>query len=312
MNPLSLSTAWHHRDFDDGHGLVDKTLDMGFYKMEINFMIREHVFKGIAEESRKGRILITSLHNICPVTPEMEKVEGFVNFFNLTALDNDVREKAVELSEMTLRNASELEARCVVFHLGEVGEGHLRKEEKKLKKEIRREKKEPSEFKAEFDALIKQREEKKAKYIDNLRYSLDYLVPAAEKLGVVVGMENRYYLTQVPDFTEIGMLLKDYDSDYFKFWYDFGHAANNSNIGYEHYLSYLKEYGGSVVGIHIHDCVGLDDHQPPGDGKLDFMAIKDLLPEDTLNVLELNPALNDDDLQRGVEYLRQTGFINEN
>ena len=51
------------------------------------------------------------------------------------------------------------------------------------------------------------------------------------------------------------------------------------------------------------------DHQPPGDGKIDFPAIKKLLPDGIPYVLEMSPSNTDRDILRGVEHLRKIKII---
>ncbi|NIS46468.1 MAG: hypothetical protein GWN76_11420, partial [candidate division Zixibacteria bacterium] len=44
-----------------------------------------------------------------------------------------------------------------------------------------------------------------------------------------------------------------------------------------------------LIGVHLHDAIGLDDHIPPGSGEIDFAALKPFLKADTIKVIELKP-----------------------
>ncbi len=301
---LSLSTSWHHQRFENGADLIAKAVELGFDKMELNFHIKQQVFEEIKRSIGDFDLKISSLHNICPVTPEMEKVKDYSNYFSFSVRDKEIRKKAVELSERTLINAAEFAAKPVVFHLGEVGDGDLRSEEKDFAKPFKKEVKKNQTVIDFFDGLIEKREAIKASYLDNVRRCLDYLVPVAEKLGAVIGMENRYYISQIPNFDEMGILLEEYDSDHVGFWYDSGHAANIANLGYWDYLEWLKAYKSRLVAVHLHDCRAAQDHLPPGAGDIDWTALKKLLPEDILCTLELNPSTPEESLKEGVNYLR--------
>jgi sugar phosphate isomerase/epimerase len=305
-----MSTSWLYKSCFSGGEIADKIIETGLHSMEINFQIREKIFRELREEKRSGRLKITSLHNICPVTEEMLKVKNYSNYFNLSTSDKDVRKKTVDMSEKTLQHASELEAEAVVFHLGELDDASIQNEEKDYRKPFKKKSVRLGDHRQFFDELIKRREKGKAKPIDNIRRSLDYLVPAAERLGVKIGIENRYYISQIPNFHEIGFFMRQYDSGNLGFWYDMGHAANISNLGYQHYLDYLREYNTRLVGIHIHDCKGIVDHLPPGEGDIDFEAVKKLINNDILYVLELNSDLNFQDATRGIEYLNSIDFLN--
>jgi len=300
-NQLSLSTSWLYKSCPSGREIVDKTLDTGLTNIEINFQIRERVFNEICHEVRQKRV--------CPVTPEMEKVKNFFNYFNLSSSEPDIRKKSVQLTVTTLEHASDLESEAVVFHLGEVEDPSLRAEEKEYRKGIKKESEPLRDHRKFFDQLINERKNCKEKSIGHIRRSLDYLIPVAEKLGIKIGIENRYYISQIPDFDEIGFFLEQYNSEFLGFWYDMGHAANNSNLGYWNYLDYLKEYNDRLIGMHIHDCIGIVDHLTPGDGEIDFKSIMDFSKKKILKILELNAALTDKDVIKGINYLNSIGFI---
>ncbi|MBD3232344.1 MAG: TIM barrel protein [candidate division Zixibacteria bacterium] len=301
---LSLSTSWHYKRSENGTDLIAKAVELGFDNMELNFHIKQKVFEDIKRSIADFDLRISSLHNICPVTPEMEKVKDYSNFFSFSVKDKEIRKKAVELSERTLVNAAEFDAKPVVFHLGEAGEGELRIEEKEFAKPFKKELKKNQTVTDFFDGLLEKREAIKAPYLDNVRRCLDYLVPVAEKLGVVIGIENRYYISQIPNFDEVGVLLDEYDSPHIGFWYDSGHAANISNLGYWDYLEWLKAYKSRLVAVHLHDCRAAQDHLPPGSGDIDWSELNELLPADILCTLELNPSTPEENLIEGVNYLR--------
>ncbi len=309
VNNLSLSTSWHYGLFETGSKLVAKTIELGFSKLEINFKIKEYIFEGIKREWKEGSIIVSSLHNICPVTEKMEKAEDYISLFSLSASDEDLRKETVKLSERTLINAAELEAKAVIFHLGEIEKYNIRQKEKEYRRGFKGKAEIPLDIDDFFKEIYKIREKYKAEYIDNIRRSLDYLVPVAEKLKIIIGIENRYYLSQIPQFEEIDFFLNEYDSDYVGFWYDIGHAFNLSNLGYWDYLEYFRFYADKLIGMHIHDCIGISDHLSPGMGNVDFDAIEQLLPDNIIKVLELKPSIKENEILEGVRRLKETGII---
>ena len=54
------------------------------------------------------------------------------------------------------------------------------------------------------------REGKKQKSLDSVLFSLDRLNREAEKKGVTLCIENRYYLHEIPSFDEIGSILNEF------------------------------------------------------------------------------------------------------
>jgi len=73
----------------------------------------------------------------------------------------------------------------------------------------------------------------------------------------------------------------------------------------------LRAYGPRCLGIHLHDCRGLHDHQPPGRGTIDWEMIRGHLPATTLRVLEVSREHSTGDLAAGVQYLAGLGFYSE-
>jgi hypothetical protein len=65
----------------------------------------------------------------------------------------------------------------------------------------------------------------------------------------------------------------------------------------------LKRYHKNLVGMHIHDARGLDDHFPPGSGEIDFKKIVTWIGDDTLKVIELKLGTPDSDVASGIYYL---------
>ncbi len=48
------------------------------------------------------------------------------------------------------------------------------------------------------------------------------------------------------------------------YWHDTGHAHANEILGLIPKNSLLQNYADQLIGIHLHDAIGLDDHIPPG------------------------------------------------
>ena len=71
-----------------------------------------------------------------------------------------------------------------------------------------------------------------AKHLDAVLFSLDKLNREAEKRkAYFLGVENRYYLHEIPDFDEIGMVLREFEGGKLRYWHDVGHAARTGKSG---------------------------------------------------------------------------------
>jgi sugar phosphate isomerase/epimerase len=66
----------------------------------------------------------------------------------------------------------------------------------------------------------------------------------------------------------------------------------------------LQSSSDQLIGIHLHDAIGLDDHIPPGSGEIDFKALKPFLKTDTIKVIELKPGIPESKASEGVRFIR--------
>ena len=124
--------------------------------------------------------------------------------------------------------------------------------------------------------------------------ALEKLLPAAEKTGIVLAVENSFEMSNAPD--EVLWLLNHFDSPFLGCCFDVGHAnymapaADGKPKAYSvHQVD--KAWRGNliqepaafeklcphIVTCHIHDNKGLgDDHALPGNGTVDWGK---LMPE---------------------------------
>ena len=65
----------------------------------------------------------------------------------------------------------------------------------------------------------------------------------------------------------------------------------------------LKRYSSNLVGCHLHDASGLDDHLPPGRGEIDFPALATFLPPGLPQVIELKPKTPPEAARDGATHL---------
>ena len=70
------------------------------------------------------------------------------------------------------------------------------------------------------------------------------------------------------------------------------------NLGLAAPKEYLRRYGNSLLGVHLHDVLGCQDHLPPGEGAVDFNALKEYLKRDTLKVLEPHHPANAESIKK--------------
>ncbi len=108
------------------------------------------------------------------------------------------------------------------------------------------------------------------KQADNLRRSLDELMPLSRELNVPIAIENCAYDT----FEVIETLFREYPADFLGLCFDSGHG----HIGEDKGLDHLDDNKDRLMALHIHDndTTG-DKHQPPFYGTLDWERFAKIL-----------------------------------
>jgi sugar phosphate isomerase/epimerase len=59
-----------------------------------------------------------------------------------------------------------------------------------------------------------------------------------------------------------------------------------------------------MIGVHLHDCVGIEDHCAPSQGEIDFAMLKPYIRKETLMVIEAHSPVTGSDLKKSREFLK--------
>ncbi|RLB81567.1 MAG: hypothetical protein DRH17_08835, partial [Deltaproteobacteria bacterium] len=259
---LGISTCWWHNRADRADHILDEILALGLQGVELEYRITHSMYREMQPRLKKA-LPVFSIHNFFPVPEGLGFEAGSGDLFLLSSTDPEERARAVKYTIRTIEYAHELEARAVVLHLGRVDmpnpvEGFLRLYTSGKVQE-----------KAGLVFMEEQRSTRQAiaqKNLDAVLLSLEELNKEAEKKGVFLGIENRYHFHEMPDFEEIGFILKTFQGGHIRYWHDVGHARVQENLGILRHNDLLKSYSEQTIGIHLHDVRGLKDHLAPGQG----------------------------------------------
>ncbi len=302
---LGISTCWWYRKVDRAGTIVDDVHQLGLDGVELEYRMTHSMY--LEMKSRlKTSLPVYSIHNFFPIPEGFGPAQGSGNLFLLSSMDAEERSKAVEYTIQTIEHAHELEAHAVVLHLGTVGmpspvEGFF-----ELHATGRIGDKDATIF------LNEQRRVRKAarqKHLDAVLMGLDELNGVAERKGVFLGIENRYHFHEIPDFEEIGLILNRFEGGHVGYWHDIGHARVQENLGILRRNQLIDAYSKQMVGVHIHDVRGLNDHLAPGQGEIDWQGIKPYLNSSVPMILELNSnKVNRKELVEGIELIRSHFF----
>ena len=143
------------------------------------------------------------------------------DLFLLSSLDKEEREKAVEYTKKTIQTAHDLDCSAVVLHLGKVEMNSYYKQFCHYHDSNRIDSQEVDAFLAR---LRDEKHQKRQRFLDAVCFSLDRLNREAEKQNVCLGIENRYYFNEIPDYDEIGIILRLFDGGKIFYWHDVGHG----------------------------------------------------------------------------------------
>ena len=302
---LGVSTALRSEVSNSGREVMDAVLDLGVEAVELEYRITSAMLEEIRPLCKKGRITVISLHNFLPVPEEVPKEKASGDVFSLSAVDQEERKRAIKYTLRTLEWAEELGANAVVLHLGRIPMESPMETLKRLYDLKKIQTEETQEF------IL---EQKKIRALSGLRHleaamrSLDRLAREAEKRGVLLGVENRYNIHDIPNLEEFKVIFHEFSGSPVRYWHDIGHATTQQNLGLENQEELLKKCGDLLIGVHLHGCKGYHDHEAPGSGEEDYVLLKKFLKPATLRVMETHHRASRDDLLRGVEFLKEQGI----
>jgi sugar phosphate isomerase/epimerase len=302
---LGLSTSFFSKKNITGHEILEKTTEFNIKYLELEYRLSRESFFQIKNALKSFDITVTSLHNYCYRDDTiMREDDADADFFRLSAHDNDEREKAVRYTRKTFENADAIGASTIVLHLGDAGQD---KERDMLRGLIDNNLVRKDEGKHFLKNYLEERKHMAGRCLEQVFRSIDELIPTAEKYGLKIGVENRYYLHQLPDFNEMEKIFSEFKGAPLGFWLDFGHAHVNSLWGLHGIDEYIEAFGSSMVGAHVHDAAGRSDHRPPGSGEIDLKKYISSLKDDIPLILEIASSFSDENLLESIAYITAMG-----
>lgn len=308
ITELALSTAWRsplHRNPDE---LLGELLTSGLNRFELEYRLEKETVDRLAKLAAKGVFAISSLHNYCPHPEVKPWEEAGGDCFSLAAVDKNERSLAVTYTKRTIEYAKKLGASTVVLHLGTIEMDQARPLFMKILDRNEQEADWAKHFMGDF---VRERSSRRRRNLEALVAALDILVPFAESRKVMLGIENRYYLGQIPDLEELKFLLKRYPRKSVGYWHDVGHAQVHTNLRLPGNPELLAKFGSRLVGCHIHDCTGRVDHRAPGMGAVDFKALAPYLSKAPIKVLEIKSVVTVAEIERGIAVLKSAGILTQ-
>lgn len=299
---LGLSTAWMSENLKNDADLFRILTDVGLDFLELEYRIPEGLFLKM-KPKLKNKVI--SIHNFFPFPQEYSHCKPSGDLFLLSSLDHEEREKAITFTIKTIQTAHDLECSAVVLHLGRV---EMESGYKQFCRYFDTHQINSPEMDLFLFQMRKERTSKRQRFLDAVLFSLEKLNQEAEKQGVSLGVENRYYFHEIPDFEEFGIIFKKFAGGKIFFWHDVGHGYVQETLRIQSHLELLEKYAPTILGVHLHDARGYSDHNAPGKGEVDFNLIKQHVKDAALKVLELHPRATLVEVKEGIALLRSQGY----
>lgn len=303
MPVCSVSTSWLSRNLSDARRMIDAVKETGVDTVELDFRISREMFNEILKNREAWSVSVSSLHAVCPA---LDKKQRGAEKFLISDTDEENRRLGVKHVTATIQNAVELGALAVILHCGKADMKEPIYEMMKLFDSGAIETEQADAMLNEFkmDRLTASR-----KNFDSLLKSLDEINMAAVKIGIDVGLENRYYFAEYPNLEEFGIIFNLFGGGRLRYWHDTGHAhVQELLFGLPQRLM-LETFQSELAGIHLHDVNGYTDHNEPGSGEVDFDMVASYLNPQSIRVMELNPRVDPEGAKRGLAFLQKKGIF---
>lgn len=300
LTMYSFSTCWNSARHTDGRAMLREIRDLGFEYAELSHGIRISLLPGILDAVKAGEIKISTLHNFCPLPIGVDRPAP--NLYEFSADRPRDRELAIKYTLKTFEFAARVNAPLVVLHLGSM---ELKDYGGKLEEMLARGEKASPKYAKLLAEAAAMRESRKKRAVANLYDTLRKLVPEAEKLGLKLGCENREGVHEIPLEADFENFFRDFDSAAVTYWHDCGHAQIKENLGFIRHVELLDVMSNRLAGFHVHDVqFPAEDHFPPGDGMIDYTALKPFVKPEHIKVFELSPRVPLAAVQRGIAHLK--------
>ncbi len=299
---LAFSTSWNADGRLTPTALLTTIGALGIDAIELSYQHTEKDVAAISACCRSLRMGVVSTHNFCPLPAFPDRGRSLSEILLLSSLDESERQAAIEATRRSIDTAAACGASTLILHLGRVEIPSLTRELIELYRCGREGSKTYQDM---CNRMVKDRAASAGLYFEKALLSLDALCPAAERAGISLAVENRFYHREIPSLDECREIMERFKDGPVSYWHDIGHAQVMEDLGFCRHEDYLETAGERLCGLHIHDVLQCQDHLPPSYGTVDFSRLKKYWRHRHPLVIELSPSSDAATVARGVEYARR-------
>jgi len=298
---VALSTMWGMGNYSRLEDFFWAAHRLGFSKFELNHQVDSAMLAGLDLNIYK----VISVHEPCPADISTESLKA--HDWLISATDEERRRQGVAAVKRSIDLAKVLDATLVVVHAGNVpADQSLEVDLRALFIAGQTHSQAYVEFK---NRLIDFRGVRSGPRLEAVKKSLGELLEYARHSGIRLGLENRYHYLDIPSPDELNLLLELAGIDQLGFVYDVGHAQAMDRLGFYPHKEWLERFSSRMLGIHLHDVIGIDDHYAPGLGEVDFDQIIAYLPKGVLRTCELLARNTPEQVKAGMSFLAEKGLL---
>ena len=308
---IALSTCCCSHRYEDGYAMLEWMAGLGFKNVELSHGISLGLVPGIIKAVEDGVVGISSVHNFCPLPMGINA--PMPNLFKPSSRHKYESSLWNRYSLETLEFANQIGTDKVVFHSGSVWfffESPVARMGRWMDQhsinfiDVA---KDPG-FIEIRDKTIKKIKRSSDKYYKALDANFSSIFDSAKELGVLIGLENREGLAELPlDQDHSSFIKKYYKDSPIRYWHDVGHAEIKVQYGLLNHRERLEDLKDHLIGFHLHDVNEAGkDHQEIGTGIIDFKMVAGFIEpqkNDQALVLELSPSLSEEALLRSRDYV---------
>lgn len=278
---------------------------LGFEYAELSHGIRIPLVPGIVRAVEEGVIKIGSIHNFCPLPAGI--VQAAPNLYEPSAPDRREHEQWVRHTRRSIDFAAQVGTRALICHLGSVRFFWFNPA-RNLRRYLRDR---PGAGRTPDDPIYRALREKALgklrkrtpPFWTQVQASLGAVLDYAREKGVRLGFENREKFEELPFDADIAGWLDEFPSDApVGYWHDTGHADIKESMGLLNHREHLEKLAPRLMGFHLHDVTARgQDHQPVGDGHIDFGMVSGFWRPEHWLTLELSPRATAEQVTKSKE-----------